>query len=313
MDKLSPTLSATVREQERRRLARLLEERLGGALNLLVAQANTYAAALTRAPAQARGATQTLARMAARALSDLRDLAADLYPSELADLGLAAALESLSGRVERRYGLAVSLDLPSRPLDLPAPVALAAYRVALEALHNAGRHAGAGRVGLSLCLEKNGLRLIAADDGDGFRPPDPLDCLAAEGKWGLAEMAERAAAVGGQVEVSSVLGVGTQVHAYLSLAPPRPAVSGRETVPAPEQPTPAQAEASLVEPLTPRERDVLAGVAAGLTNKQIAAQLGISDRTVQFHLGNVLGKLGVASRTEAAVFALQRGLVRGTA
>ena len=48
---------------------------------------------------------------------------------------------------------------------------------------------------------------------------------------------------------------------------------------------------------------------AWLTNKQIAARLGISDRTVQFHLGNVLGKLGVASRTEAAVLALQRGLV----
>ena len=47
----------------------------------------------------------------------------------------------------------------------------------------------------------------------------------------------------------------------------------------------------------------------GLTNKQIAARLGISDRTVQFHLGNVLSKLGVASRTEAAVLALEQGLV----
>ena len=69
-----------------------------------------------------------------------------------------------------------------------------------------------------------------------------------------------------------------------------------------------QAE-SLIEPLTPREQEVLAGVAQGWTNKQIAARLGISDRTVQFHLGNVLGKLGVASRTEAAVLALERGLV----
>jgi DNA-binding NarL/FixJ family response regulator len=111
-------------------------------------------------------------------------------------------------------------------------------------------------------------------------------------------MAERAAAVGGELEISSVLGVGTQVRARLPLTPPEQ----------PEQ-TPTSAGEPLVESLTPREQEVLAGAAAGLTNKQIAARLGISDRTVQFHLGNVLGKLGVASRTEAAVLALQRGLV----
>ena len=114
----------------------------------------------------------------------------------------------------------------------------------------------------------------------------------------VSKAVEQAAAVGGQVEINSVLGVGTQVRAYLPLVP-----SGRqETVP-------TSASELLFEPLTPREREVLVGVAAGLTNKQIAARLGISDRTVQFHLGNVLGKLGVASRTEAAVLALQRGLV----
>jgi DNA-binding NarL/FixJ family response regulator len=62
--------------------------------------------------------------------------------------------------------------------------------------------------------------------------------------------------------------------------------------------------------LTDRELDVLRRAARGLTNKQIGADLQISDRTVQNHLANIYGKLGVASRTEAVTAALQRNLIR---
>jgi DNA-binding NarL/FixJ family response regulator len=62
--------------------------------------------------------------------------------------------------------------------------------------------------------------------------------------------------------------------------------------------------------LTERELDVLRLAARGLTNKQIGAELNISDRTVQNHLANIYGRLGVASRTEAVTAALQRGLIQ---
>jgi Response regulator containing a CheY-like receiver domain and an HTH DNA-binding domain len=68
--------------------------------------------------------------------------------------------------------------------------------------------------------------------------------------------------------------------------------------------------ASGADPITERERDVLRLAARGLTNKQIGAELGISDRTVQNHLANVYAKLGVASRTEAVTEALQRELIK---
>jgi DNA-binding NarL/FixJ family response regulator/signal transduction histidine kinase len=61
--------------------------------------------------------------------------------------------------------------------------------------------------------------------------------------------------------------------------------------------------------LTPRERDVLALIAEGQRNKEIAARLGTSVKTVEFHAANVFGKLGVTSRTEAARVAIERGLV----
>ena len=62
-----------------------------------------------------------------------------------------------------------------------------------------------------------------------------------------------------------------------------------------------------VEPLTERELDVLRLAAQGLTNKAIAAELGLSDRTVQGHLANIYGKLGVTTRTEAVTQALKLG------
>ncbi len=65
-----------------------------------------------------------------------------------------------------------------------------------------------------------------------------------------------------------------------------------------------------VEPLTEREFEVLAMAAKGLSNKMIARELHLSDRTVQVHLSNIFGKLGVASRTEAVITALRRGLLR---
>lgn len=293
-----------VREDERIRLARQLEMRLGRSLNFLSAQANTYQAVQFTSVAQARQALRTLAEVAARTLTDFQDLTMELSPSDLRDLGLNSALETLVLRVEQRYGLMTTLDLPDATTTLPSYLLLPIYRISQEALYNVGEHARAGRVGLSLRVGADDVRLTLADDGEGFDPPEPLVSLEVEGKRGLVEMVERAVAIGGRLDISSVVGVGTQVRAYL------PLVAGHSGVD--QEPSSVQggANARLLETLTPRERDVLSGVTAGLTDKQIAVRLGISDRTVQFHLGNVLGKLGVASRTEAAVLALQKGLIQ---
>jgi DNA-binding NarL/FixJ family response regulator len=63
------------------------------------------------------------------------------------------------------------------------------------------------------------------------------------------------------------------------------------------------------EPLTAREREVLQLLAQGLANKQIAQRLTISEHTVKFHVGEVMAKLGAASRTEAVTRAARRGLL----
>jgi two-component system, NarL family, response regulator YdfI len=65
----------------------------------------------------------------------------------------------------------------------------------------------------------------------------------------------------------------------------------------------------LAEPLTRREVEVLQMLAAGLSNKEIAARLNISEHTVKFHVASILGKLGAATRTEAVSLGIRRGLV----
>ncbi len=66
---------------------------------------------------------------------------------------------------------------------------------------------------------------------------------------------------------------------------------------------------SLFEPLTPRELEVLQELARGLQNKEIAAKLVISERTVKFHVSAILAKLDAGNRTEAVAIAAQHGLV----
>jgi two-component system, NarL family, response regulator YdfI len=65
----------------------------------------------------------------------------------------------------------------------------------------------------------------------------------------------------------------------------------------------------LTDTLTPREREVLQMLAAGLANKEIATRLNISDHTAKFHVAAILGKLGAATRTEAVTIGIRRGLV----
>jgi DNA-binding NarL/FixJ family response regulator len=66
---------------------------------------------------------------------------------------------------------------------------------------------------------------------------------------------------------------------------------------------------TLRKPLTRREREVLQCLAGGRANKEIAARLGVAERTVKFHVASILAKLGAATRTDAVALGIRRGLV----
>ena len=68
-------------------------------------------------------------------------------------------------------------------------------------------------------------------------------------------------------------------------------------------------EPELVEPLTEREKEVIGLLGKGASNKEIATELFITERTARTHVSNILGKLGLASRTQAALYAVEHKLV----
>ena len=74
-------------------------------------------------------------------------------------------------------------------------------------------------------------------------------------------------------------------------------------------PTREKRDEPLIEALTTREHDVLALVADGLSNREVAHALAISEHTVKFHLASIFGKLGVSTRTEAAQRGVRLGVI----
>ncbi|MGY1745387.1 sensor histidine kinase [Blastococcus sp. SYSU D00695] len=197
------------REEERRRLRRDFHDGLGPVLAGLAMRAET--AREVDDPAVVRQLLDEVAEDARTALSDVRRLVDGLRPPALDHLGLAGALAAtLTGRP--RSGTPVALDVPEPLGPLPAAVEVAAYRIAVEAVANVDRHAGASAAGVRLVAGGGRLRVEVTDDGRG--------CDGTPGGGvGLASMRERAAELGGSCTVTRRVGGGTVVRAELPLEP----------------------------------------------------------------------------------------------
>jgi len=141
----------------------------------------------------------------------LRSLIFELNPASLEHDGLTAALRETLQQLQRDTGLQCTLD--SRIGKEPGQeIQAGLYRLALEALANVRKHAGAGRVHLLLDDSDQGYLLRIDDDGVGF---DPENLESTPGHLGLPGMGERAKLMGGRCEVRSLPGSGTTVEAWI--------------------------------------------------------------------------------------------------
>ncbi len=261
--------TAAAVETERRRLAALLQSDVVESLNLLLSQARVYEQSLATDPAGQR-AVSVLASLARQILQQVRDLESSLHPTFLESLGLGPALEALSSRVIRAHGLHIDLVLERIEERLPPHIEMALFRAVQDALERVIRRARASRVTIRLERQNERLVVSVADNG-----------LATAGVEVLGSSCRRIEQLGGTAEAGPGPQGGLEVTLRMAIAMP--------------------------VQLTPRESEVIQLLTEGLTNKEIALRLSLSPRTVNFHLDNIYSKLGVNSRTEAAIYALQHG------
>ena len=144
--------------------------------------------------------------VAADILREVRDLAIELRPPLLDDLGLIAAIERYSKNFAERHGLAIELNVSGPPAPVDGQIAVALYRIVQESLSNVVKHSGATAVVISTAFRPDELRVTIADNGRGISDADLLRARQ-ENRLGLYGMQERVELLQGRLSISkSALG-----------------------------------------------------------------------------------------------------------
>ena len=227
--------------------------------------------------------------LASRALLDLETLSERHDPFGRVVLSTAfAEAEAEVRRVVHAVRLRVLADLEANDgAQVPQAIAQAARFLSRAAALNATRHTKADKLRLRWRLTRGTLNITVADNGAATE--DKSEQLAK-----LNDVERRLAGLGAEIELDANPQWGTTLTCRLPL----------HDIAAPPE-TPA---ARRLDQLRDREREVLELMIAGLRNRDIAARLFISVRTVKYHVSNILQKLDVASRTEAIALAHSAGI-----
>lgn len=199
-------------EEERRRLSRDLHDQVGQVLTALRMSLGNLENAVPQRDEIVSNELDLAKRLAAQALRSTRDLAMDLRPSMLDDLGLEAALEWYARQHARIYGVPVSMDVGAPLGHLSEAQRLCVYRIVQEALNNSAKYSGAKNVNVVLACSGNSVTVRISDDGRGF---DPAGSLGAG--LGLLGMRERVAELGGTLTINSNPDGGTRITADLPI------------------------------------------------------------------------------------------------
>lgn len=203
----------TAREEERARMAREIHDECGQMLTGLKMDTAWLARHLPSTDATFREKTAAMSQLVDGAVQTVRQIATQLRPGILDDLGLAAAIEWQAEQFAARTGIACDARAAVSESHLRPNVAITVFRILQESLTNVARHAGAHRVTVVLAEDGRDLVLEVRDDGRGIAESDTRTPLSI----GLIGMRERALLVGGALAVTGAAGQGTTVQLRIPL------------------------------------------------------------------------------------------------
>jgi len=208
----------SLQETERKRVARELHDGVGQILSGVKFRLESMSHTAKLSAGRAAAEILKLSGLLDHAISELRRVSQNLMPSELEDLGLVPALRTLCREFKSRARVDVTLRTRDVPEGIAPDLALAFFRIAQEALNNAGKHSRAKSITVTLSRKGSELALSVSDDGIGFKTR--RDKRRPRKGIGLGNIRERSHSVGGTMEIVSKSGIGTTVSVRAPLARP---------------------------------------------------------------------------------------------
>jgi signal transduction histidine kinase len=201
---------------ERSRLAREIHDTLAQGLTGIVTQLQA-AQRVREDPAVWPEHVAKAHALAKESLTEARRSVRELRPGPLADSPLPGALRELAAKWSQRSAVPATVEVTGEPRPLATGIEVTLFRAAQEALANVAKHAGATRVGLTLCYAGEVVLLDVRDDGAGFDPALPYSTV--DGGFGLNGMRQRVLGVGGSLAVESAPGEGTAISVNVPAIP----------------------------------------------------------------------------------------------
>jgi len=200
-------------QEERYRLARDVHDGIKQQLFVIQTAAATAQERLAGDVDLARNALVQVRTATREAMTELDAMLRQMQAAPVANSGLATALREQCDALAFRSGIEMDCRLGTLPDEsqLPLGAQETIFRVAQEALANIGRHARGRHASLTLDRRDNMLRLVIADDGQGF------DARSARAGMGSANMRQRAADIGGGLTIESEAGAGTTIRLDIPL------------------------------------------------------------------------------------------------